>query len=190
MTRFHTVLALIALTITTSGPALSQTLSREKEIEFNARHAAYTVEQMQKQESAIAAIPRKDVAVAAAAAGINRVGAHYRESGKYTQQQFTYILSVALYRLAHLAQTANMPLKVVACHMDEARSLESASKGQAPAMANCRTDAYGPNMQSEGLIEVAKPTWKPNHEVITQWVVNAFSYAQAIGKVTDYGNAK
>lgn len=162
-------------------------LTREQEVEFNTSGASFYLTQMLKQEKAIAALPQKDIAVYSAAAGINRLTMAKKESGEFNQQQFTFVLSAVLYRLGILAQTANMPPAVVACHLAEARNLENVSKGKPPAMPNCRTDAYGPDIQTDALREVSKPSWAQNNELVTKWVVNAFSYAEAIGKISMYG---
>ena len=162
-------------------------LTREQEVEFNTNSASYNLTQMFKQEKAIAALLQKDIAVFSAAAGINKLTMAKKESGEFNQQQFTFVLSIVLYRLGILAQTANMPPAVVACHFAEARNLENVSKGKPPVMPNCRTDAYGPDIQTDALREVSKPSWAPNNELVTKWVVNAFSYAQSIGKISMYG---
>lgn len=169
--------------------AEEQKLTREQEVEFNTDSASFSLTQMLKQEKAIAALPQKDIAVFAASAGINRLGMAKKESGEFSQQQFAFVLSAVLYRLSILAQTANMPSTVVACHLAEARNLENASKGKTPVMSNCRTDAYGPDIQTEALRYLSEPAWSPNNELVTKWVVHAFSFAEAIGKISMYGAA-
>src|SRR5690606_33629427 len=86
-----------------------------------------------------------------------------------------------------LSQTANMPPAVTACHLAEARNLENVNKGKPPVMPNCRTDSYGPDIQSESLRELSKPSWAPNNELVTNWVVNAFTYAESVGIISSYG---
>ncbi|ASU38538.1 hypothetical protein hmeg3_09665 [Herbaspirillum sp. meg3] len=162
-------------------------LTREQEIEFNTNGASFYLAQMLKQEKAIAAIPETEIAVFSAAAGINRLIAAQKETGKLNQQQFAFVMSVVLVRLAILSQTANMPPAVTACHFAEARNLENVSKGKPPVMPNCRTDAYGPDIQTDALRVVSKPSWAPNNALTNKWVVNAFSYAEAIGVVSMYG---
>lgn len=162
-------------------------LTREQEVEFNADYASFSLTRLLKLEQTIAALPQKDIAVFSALAGINRLAMAKKESGEFNQQQFTFILSAVLYRLSILAQTANMPPVVVACHLAEARNIENQSKGKPPVIANCRTDAYGPDIQAEAQIELSKPAWGPNNELVTKWVVSAFSYAEAIGKISMYG---
>lgn len=166
-----------------------QKLTRGQEVEFNTNHASFSLTQMLKQEKAIAALPQKDIAVFAAAAGISRLATVKKESGEFDQQQITFVLSVALYRLSVLAQTANMPPEVVACHLAEARNLESVSKGNPPAMPSCRTDAYGPDIQTEALRAVSNPAWATNNELVTKWVAHAFGYAESVGKISMYGAA-
>jgi len=110
-------------------------LTREQEIEFNTNGASFYLAQMLKQEKAIAAIPETEIAVFSAAAGINRLIAAQKETGKLNQQQFAFVMSVVLVRLAILSQTANMPPAVTACHFAEARDLENVRQGQASSDA-------------------------------------------------------
>lgn len=169
--------------------AEEQKLTREQEVEFNTENASFSLTQMLKQEKAIAALPQKDIAVFAASTGINRLTMAKKESGEFNQQQFAFVLSAVLYRLSILAQTANMPPAVVACHLAEARNLESMSKGNPPAMPNCRTDAYGPDIQTEALRALSNPAWATNNELVTKWVAHAFGYAESVGKISMYGAA-
>lgn len=163
--------------------------AREQEVEFNVDVASFYLTQMLKQEKEIAGLPRKDIAVFFASARINRILMEKKGDAELSAQQFSFVVSVVLYRLGILAQTANMPPAVVACHLAEARNLEDVSKGKPPVMPNCRSDAYGPDIQTEVLRDVIKPAWAPNDELVTNWAVNAFSYAEAIGKISMYGTA-
>lgn len=183
------VAGVVIMGMTPAAHAEELKLTREQEVEFNTRHASFSLKQMLKQEMAIAEFPQKDIAVFAAAAAINRAGMAKKESGELNQQQLTFVFSAVLYRLAILAQTANMSPAIVACHVAEARNLENMSKGKPPEMPNCRTDAYGPDIQSEALRVSSKPTWAQQNELVTKWVVNAFTYAEAIGKISMYGAA-
>lgn len=174
-----------------SVPIHAQTLNQEQEVEFHARSAAFFLKKIEAQEKAIAALEKKQIAVFTAAGLISKVAQHKKESGKFNQQEFTFILSEALYRLAYLSQVAEMPPAVIACHTNEARNLENLSKGKPPVAANCRADAYGgASFQAESIIETSKPSWRPNHELVANWVVNAFSLAESSGKISNYGAKK
>lgn len=177
------------MSVISTAHAEEPKLTREREVELNADYASFSLKRLLQLEQAIAALPQKDIAVLSASAGISGLTMAKKESGEFNQQQFTFILSTVLYRLSTLAQTANMPPAVVACHLAEARNLENLSKGKSPVIANCRTDAYGPDVQAEALIELSKPAWGPNNELVRKWVVIAFSYAEAIGKISMYGAA-
>lgn len=163
--------------------------AREQEVEFNVDVASFYLTQMLKQEKEIAGLSRKDIAVFFASARINRILMEKKDYAELDSQKFSFVVSAVLYRLAILAQTANMPPAVVACHFAEARNLENVSKGKPPVMPNCRADAYGPDIQAEVLRDVLKPAWAPNDELVTKWAVNAFSYAEAIGNISMYGTA-
>lgn len=165
----------------------AQKLTREQEVEFSAQSAAFFMDQMNVQEKKIAALPKKKIAVFAAAGLISRLAQQQKETGKYDQQQFTFILSTVLYRLSQLSQAADMPPMVTACHLAEARNLENSSKGLPPVAANCREKAYGQSIQSESIIELSRSDWASNHDLLRNWVASAFSYAQNVAKITNYG---
>jgi hypothetical protein len=117
----------------------------------------------------------------------NRLTVIKKDFNYLEQRKFAYVLSVVSYRLAILAQNSDMPSAVVACHIAEAKSLENISKGGVPAPANCRSNAYGPNIEVDLMHEFVKPTWAATSALATDWAINVFSYAEAIGKTSNYG---
>ncbi|NYT79525.1 DUF1311 domain-containing protein [Alcaligenaceae bacterium] len=163
-----------------------QKLTREQEVEFRTKSAAYFLDNTLKAEKAIAALPNKELAVLVAAGKINRLIADKKESGKFNQQQLMLISSIVVGRLGLLSQTANMPPAVIACHFSESRALENVSKGLPLKAPACRNDAYGADIQMQIIMETGKPSWALSDKLVTEWVVNAFMYAEDIGIVIQY----
>lgn len=159
-------------------------LDEKMEIDINSKLAADLISVMADQEKLIAKLPEKNVAVFAAAGAINRMAMLQKESGKFNNQQFNYLMSLMLYRLSILSQTANMPPEVISCHLAEARNMEKLSLGESVEALNCRSKAYGP-IQSEGLLELPKPSWRKTNELVNRWVVNLFSYSNSIRKISE-----
>lgn len=187
MNKYFAVFVGLAIALKLSS-LYAQSSNQEQEVEFHARSVAFMVKKMEAQERAIAALEKKQIAVGSAADLMSKLAQYKKETGKFNQQEYALILATALSRLAHLSQVANMSPEVIACHTAEARSLENLSQGKPAVAAQCRADAYGgASFESESIIEMSKPSWRPNHELIRSWVVNAFSYAESMGKISNYG---
>lgn len=153
---------------------------------FRIKTAAWHLENILKLENEIATLPNKNIAVLHAAGRLNHMFMAKKESREHEPQQLTSIFAIATFRLALLSQAADMPPAVITCHFNEASALEKMSRGLTANASNCRSDAYGSELQAQALRETLEPSWDHIATLTLEWVTNTFMYAEDMQSLNEH----